>query len=52
MNEAFEVHNTLNRKFFDEQNQMRSKIKNALIKIANEFIDSVKEKGIELPVVD
>ncbi len=52
MNEVFEVHNTLNSKLFDEQNQMRPKIKNALIKIADQFVDSVKEKGIELSVVD
>lgn len=49
--EALEVHETLNNKIFDGEN-LRADVRDALFKIANTFIEDIKQNNIPIEVVD
>lgn len=49
--EALEVHETLNNKIFDGDN-LRADVRDALFKIANTFIEDIKQNNIPIEVID
>lgn len=51
LEENFEIHSELNQKLFDG-NVLREDVRKQLIKIANTFIDSIKEDQIPIKVYD
>ena len=51
LEEVFETHPTLNQKLFDE-NVLREDVRKQLIKIADMFVDSLKEDQIPIKVYD
>lgn len=53
MNEAFETHNKLNPRLFNNSTKkMRGEVRERLIEIADKFVDSLKEDGVPLKVYD
>ena len=53
MDEAFETHDKLNPRLFDNSTKkMRKEVRDRLIEIADKFVDGLKEDGIPLKVYD
>ena len=53
MNEAFETHDKLNPRLFDNNTKkMRKEVRERLIEIADKFVDGLKEDGVPLKVYD
>ena len=50
--EAMEVHETLNPKLFDKDNYLQKDVKDALMNIITKFIDELKENEIPIRVLD
>ena len=53
MDEAFETHDKLNPRLFDNSTKkMRKEVRDRLIEIADKFVDGLKEDGVPLKVYD
>lgn len=53
MTEAFETHDKLNPRLFDNSTkQMKKEVRERLIEIADKFVDDLKEDGVPLKVYD
>lgn len=52
LNEKIEKHDTLNTKLFDENKELIPEVKEAIIKIANKFMDDLKEDGVKFKMKD
>lgn len=51
LNESFQIYNQLNSKLYDN-NSLRDDVSRALLRIAKEFINDLKDWGVPLEVVD
>lgn len=52
LDEDIEKHNTLNPLLFDENDELKLEIKEAIEKIVNQFIEDLKEDGIKINLKD
>ena len=52
LKEEFEIHETLNKKLFDEDHILRKDVRNTLMKIADMFVESMQEDKVPLKVYD
>ena len=52
LKEEFEIHETLNKKLFDEDHILRKDVRNTLMKIADMFVESMQEDQVPLKVYD
>jgi hypothetical protein len=52
LRENFEIHNTLNKKLFDDNNKLKPEIKDKLIEIADNFVSFIKDEEVPLKVYD
>lgn len=52
LNEAIEIHDTLNSDLFDENQMLKPEIKEAILNIANFFKEDLKNDGLEISVED
>ena len=52
LEEDIEKHNTLNPKLFDENDELKSEIKEAIEKIVNQFVEDLKTDGVKIEVKD
>lgn len=52
LQEALELHDTLNPKLYNEDNSLREDVSGALIDIANEFLNQLEENQIPIKVID
>lgn len=52
MNEDIEKHDTLNPLLFDENDELKPEIKEAIEKIVNQFVEDLKTDGVKIEVKD
>lgn len=50
--EQFIINDTLNKRLFDDNNKLKEDVRRALLNVAEDFIDTVKEKEIPIKVYD